>query len=88
MHIQPMAHNQVHYNHLARLGADPGVSQHTVNMRQGLTSMAGACHALLACMQVICLTGKRKKSFVSWPFLKKLGRNFIALWRRTDTFWY
>jgi hypothetical protein len=34
------------------------------------------------------LTGKRKKSLVSWPLRKKLGRYFMALCRSTEMFWY
>ena len=34
------------------------------------------------------LTANRKKSLVSWPFLKKFVMNFIALVRTTEQFWY
>lgn len=32
------------------------------------------------------LTGNKKKSLVSCPLRKKLGRYFMALWRNTDMF--
>lgn len=35
-----------------------------------------------------CGSGKQRKMELSWARRKKLGRNFMALARRHDAFWY